>query len=150
MSNGLICAVWAVPESDSRLLQTQFGLDLHRRNWGGQVAHAHQVVGRASETEDPIHFAHSPMTNFPHQRDRLQPPEALFDALPLSLTDGVTGMSRRSTVDRTAATPRVILRHMRRHPQVAALFHKIPRVESLCRDSSCKTSSTMARMARSG
>jgi hypothetical protein len=35
------------------------------------------------------------MTHFPQQRDRLQPPETFFDALPLSLADGILATSPR-------------------------------------------------------
>ena len=52
--------------------ETHFGLDLHRRNCGSQIAHANQIVGRARETEDPIHATNPAMANFPHQRNRLQ------------------------------------------------------------------------------
>ena len=69
------------------------------------------------------------MANFPHQRDRLQPAEALFDALPLSFADGITRMSRGAVINRAAAWSRVVLRHMPRDLQVPALFHKVPRVE---------------------
>src|SRR5579864_8877615 len=128
MSSDLIFVVLAVPESNCKLCRTHFGPDLSHRNCSGQVAHAHQVVGCAGESENPIHFAYSPMTNFSHQRDRLQPAEALFDPLPLPLADGVTGVPRRAAVNRTAATAFVVLRHMRRRPQVAALLHEVARV----------------------
>lgn len=40
------------------------------------------------------------MTNFPRERDRLQPPEALFNALPFSLTDGIASMLRCASINR--------------------------------------------------
>ncbi len=74
---------------------------------------------------------HTPaMTNLPHQGDRLQPAEAFFDPLPLPLADRVARVPRGASIDRAAARPRMILRHMGRHSQIAALFHKVPRVES--------------------
>ena len=39
--------------------------------------------------KDPVHLANPTMPNLPHERDRLQPAEAFFDPLPLSLADGV-------------------------------------------------------------
>ena len=69
------------------LLQTHVGPDLHRRNCGGQVSHAHQIVGGAGEGKNPVHFADSAMPNLPHQRNRLQPAEAFFDPLSLPLAD---------------------------------------------------------------
>jgi hypothetical protein len=110
----LIFGVLSVPEFHSRLFRAHLDADLHRGNYGGQVAPAHQIVGSAGEGEDPIHFAHAMMANFPHQRDRLQPAEALFDALPLPLAGGITRMSRGAVINRTASRSRVVLRHMRR------------------------------------
>jgi len=52
MSSDLIFGVLGVPECHSRLFQTHLSADLHRRNWGGQVAQAHQVVGGAGKGED--------------------------------------------------------------------------------------------------
>ena len=66
------------------LLKTHVGSDLHHGNWD-QVSHAHQIVGRARQSEIPMHFADSAMPHLPHQRNRLQPAEAFFDPLPLSL-----------------------------------------------------------------
>src|SRR6266516_6489765 len=106
----------ALLEPDSEFLRTHFGLDLHRRNCGGQVAHAHQIVGGAGEGENPIYFAHSAMANFPHQRNRFQPAEAFFDPLALSLAHHVTCVSRGATIDCTAATSFVVLLLMRPHP----------------------------------
>src|SRR5215469_8550753 len=113
MSNDLIFGAVAVPESNSRLCRTHLGLDLHRRNCGGQIANAHQIVGGACEGENPIHFAHSAMANFAHQRDRLQPTEALFDPLPLSLAEGIPQMPHGAPVNRAAAAASVVLCHMR-------------------------------------
>ena len=111
--------------SNSMRLQTHFGPDLRRRNCGSQVAHAHQIVGCASKGKHPVHLAHSTMSYFPQQRDRLQPPETFLDPLPFLLADAVTGMPRRAPINRTAAAPTVILRDMRRHPQMAALVHEV-------------------------
>jgi hypothetical protein len=93
MFDGLICGVLEVPEPDSRLLQTHVDGDLRRRNWGGQIAHAHQIVGGAGESENPIYLAHATMANFPHQRNRLQPAEAFVDSFPLS--GGIDGRMQK-------------------------------------------------------
>ena len=64
-------------------LRTRFDLDLrclHRH-----IARADQVIGGCSEGEDPSHLVDSAVPKLPQQRDRLQPPKALFNALPLSL-----------------------------------------------------------------
>jgi hypothetical protein len=47
MSNGLISGVFVAPASNSMLLETNVGPDLGHRNQGGQVSHAHQIVGGA-------------------------------------------------------------------------------------------------------
>src|SRR5215472_15817797 len=98
-----------------------FGLDLHRRNCGRKVAHAHQIVDRAGESEDPVNLANSAVPQLAHQRDRLQPAETFFDSLPLYLADGVARVPRRASINRASARPFVILRHMRRHPYIPAL-----------------------------
>jgi len=74
-------------------LEAHVGPDLHHRN-GGQISHAYQVVGGAGECEDPVHFAHSAMPSFSHERNRLQPAKAFVDTLPLFLADRVSRMPR--------------------------------------------------------
>src|SRR5215831_1439025 len=73
----------------------------------------------------------STVSQLAHQRNGLQPPEALFDSLPLSLADGIARVPRRASIDRAAATPFVVLRHMRCHPHIPTLSHESLRVESL-------------------
>ena len=131
MLNGLIFGVLGVPESNSKLCRTHFGLDLQRRSCSRQIAHAYQIVSGAGEGEQPMHFAHSAMPHLPHQGDRFQPAEAFFDPLPLSLAHGIARMPRGAAIERAAARPGMILRQVRRHPQIPAFFHKVPRVESL-------------------
>src|SRR5712692_6232466 len=129
MSNGLISGVSVVSGSNSMLLEAHGGPDLRHRNCGGQVSHAHQIVGGAGEGKDPVHFAHSAMPNLAHERNRLQPAKAFFDPFPLLLAGGVTRVPRGAAVNRAAAASSQVLRHMRRHPQMAALLHKPERVE---------------------
>ena len=99
------------PESNLRLLETHFAIDLHRGNCDGEIPHPHQIVGRAGEGEDPIHFAHSTMPNLAHQRSRLQAAEALFDPFLLSLAQRVTRIPRSLSINRTATWSRMIVRH---------------------------------------
>src|SRR5713226_552237 len=129
-SNGLISDVFAASDSNSAALGTHYGLDLHRPSCGRQIPHAHQIVGRAGESKYPIHPAHAALPQLAHQRNRFQPAETFFDPLPLSLADGITLVPRRSSIDRAAAASLVVLCHVRRHPQMPTLLHKIPRVES--------------------
>src|SRR5208282_6118468 len=101
MSEKLILSAFVAPSAIFLRCKTHFGLDLHRGNCGREVSHAHQIVGRAGEREDPIHLANSTVPQLAHQRNRLQPAEALFDSLPLSLADGIAWVPRRASIDRT-------------------------------------------------
>jgi hypothetical protein len=96
-----------------------------------QMAHTHQVVGHAGEVEDPRHFAHSAMPHFAQPRRRLQPAETFLDAFPLALADLVSRVPGGAAINRDAARTRMVLRPMRRHPQVPVLRHKPARIESL-------------------
>ena len=62
---------------------------------------------------------------------RLQPSEALFDTLPLPLTDGISRVPRGTRINRTPTWPFQILRHVRRDLHVSALRHEICRVIGL-------------------
>jgi hypothetical protein len=73
------------------------GLILRRLNL--QIPQANQVVGGSCEREDPSHLEDSTMPNLPQQRDRLQPSEALFNAFPFPLTDGISGVLRRTSIN---------------------------------------------------
>ena len=76
-----------------------------------QVPHTHQVVGSTGEVEYPVHLPNPAMTHFPQQRDRLQPPETFFDALPLLLADGIARVTRGTRIDGAPASPPIVLRH---------------------------------------
>src|SRR5271157_1290629 len=115
MSEKLILSAFLSPSAIFLRCGTHFGLDLHRRNCGREVSHAHQIVGRAGEAEDPIHLAYSTMSQLAHQRNRLQPAEAFFNSLPLSLAQGISGVPSGAPINRAAAWSFVVLRHMRRH-----------------------------------
>src|SRR5215470_18478114 len=125
ISNSVISGVFVSSRFNSMLLKTHVGSELHRWNRRpGQVSHAHQIVGRARQSENPMHFRNSAMPHLPHQRNRLQPAEAFFDPLPLSLTEGVAEMARGAVINRTAPTSFLVLRHLRRHSQIPAFGHK--------------------------
>src|SRR5271157_5092703 len=128
MSKRPISGVLRSSGSNSVVLQTHVGPDLHHRNCC-QIAHAHQIVGRAGKSENPIYRTHSAMPHLTYEGNRLQPAEAFFDPLPLLLAEGVARVSRRAAVNRAAAPPPQVLRYMRRYPQIPALLHEIPRVK---------------------
>src|SRR5262244_2813294 len=73
-----------------------------------QVADADQVVDRGREGEHPAHPPHAPMPGLPEQRDRLEPAEDLFHALPALLADEVPGMSGGPLIERTRPGSRVL------------------------------------------
>src|SRR5215469_1798771 len=98
MSEGFILRTFGAPSAIFLRCRTHVGLDLHRRNCGCEVSHAHQIVSCAGEGEDPIHLADATMSQLPHQRNRLQPAETFFDPLPLSLAYGVAGVPRRALI----------------------------------------------------
>ena len=129
MWNDLISGVFVASGSNSMLLKTHVGSDLPYRNCGRQVSHAHQIVGGAGQGKYPVHFADPAMSNLAHERDRLQPAETLFDPFPLLLAEGVTRVPRGAAINRAAPASSQVLRHVRRHAQMAALLHKPERVE---------------------
>lgn len=92
-----------------------------------QLSHTHKVVSRGGEGEDPSYFEQTPMLEFAHQRDVLQPAEALLDPLSLLLTEVVTGMPRGARIDRTAARSGCDLGYMRRHVHVPTLVDELRR-----------------------
>ena len=57
-----------------------------------QIPHAHQIIGRTSEAEHPVHLENSTMPYFSQQRDRIQPTETFSDALPLDLAHAIAYM----------------------------------------------------------
>ena len=77
------------------------------------IAYADEVIGGGSEGEDPPHLVDSAMPNLPQQRDRLQPSKALFNALPLSLTDGISGMLRCTRINCAPTSSPQVLRYVR-------------------------------------
>ena len=41
--------------------KTHCDLDLHGRNCGTEISHAHEIVGGTGKSKNPVHFAHSAM-----------------------------------------------------------------------------------------
>src|SRR6266550_7254 len=106
-------------------------LDLNLSGLHGQISHANEVISSGSKGEDPAHLEDAAVPNLPQQRDRLEPSEALFNPLPLSLADGVSRVLRRTSIDRAPTRPPEILRHVRCDLQVATLGHEIRSVVAL-------------------
>ncbi len=88
------------------------GLGLRRLN--RQISHADQVVSGCRKGEDPSYLEDSTVPDFPQQGNGLEPTEALFDALPLPLTDGISRVLRRASINRTPAWPLKVLGYVRR------------------------------------
>src|SRR5215472_18709291 len=104
-----------------------------RRNSGSlrqEVAQSHQVVDRTGEGEHPIHFEQAAMSHLAQQGDGLQPAKTFLDSFPFALAEAVAWLPRSPAVDGTATTPTVVLCNMRGHLHVAALSHKIRRIEA--------------------
>lgn len=100
----------------------------YRRQYSG---HPHQVRRRHRELEVLIDAPDAPVDGLTDAPDRLAPAEVLFDALAHDLAEPVTGVPGRARVDRAASVARVIARHMRRHPAIAASLHKVVGVVTL-------------------
>src|SRR5438128_9672529 len=64
------------------------------------------------------------MPQFPHAAHRLQPAKDLFHPLALPLTDRITTVPRRASIN-GALAPLIVLRHVRRHLEVAGLRYEI-------------------------
>src|SRR5208282_5232248 len=96
-----------------------------------QVPHTYQVVSGTGEGEHPVHLKDPAMAHFPQQRDRLQPSETFFDALPLSLADFIAGVARSTCVNGATACSPIILLHVRVYSQMATFGHEIRSVISL-------------------
>src|ERR1019366_821793 len=102
----IMCLSWRDPYLRNYPNRLRTHCDLGLRRLHRQIPHTDQVVGSRGKGEDPSHLEDSTMPNLPQQRDRLQPSEALFDTLPLPLTDGISRVLRRARVNRTPARPR--------------------------------------------
>src|SRR5207247_1888665 len=90
-------------------------LGLSLRCLNCQIPHTDQVVGGCSKGKVPSHLEDSTVPNLPQQRNRLQPSEALFNAFSLSLTDGISDVLRRASINGTPTGSLQVLGHVRRH-----------------------------------
>src|ERR1700688_2677873 len=100
-----IFTVGALPQPGSR------SVDASRRSGPrlgrNQGAQAHQIVDRLGEGEHPAHGLPPAMSELAHEANHLVPAEDLLHPFALPLTDGVAGMPRRPSVDRTVLAPRM-------------------------------------------
>src|SRR5882724_9472635 len=92
-----------------------------------EVSDAHQVVDRQAEDEHPADAPSPAVPRLPHQADRFQPAEDLFDPLALLLAHLVAGVARGTGIDRTRPV-RGVLRHMRGHLEQAQRSDKVATV----------------------
>src|SRR4029077_17967112 len=90
-----------------------------------QVPHTHQVVCGTGEVEYPVHLPNPAMTHFPAPPACPPPPNTFFDALPLLLADGIARVALGTCIDGAPASALIVLRHVRRYSQMAALRHAI-------------------------
>src|SRR5436305_13660716 len=93
--------------------------------WRQQIPHPHEVVGGGREGKDPPNLKYAAVTGLPQHPDRLHPTEHFLNPLPFALADLVTGVSRCAAIDRAAAIPLQVLRHMRSHVHSAHLFYEV-------------------------
>src|ERR1022692_870556 len=100
------------PEDPFPAQPAALGIGLRRLH--RQIPQADEVIGCCREREDPSHLEDSTMPNLPQQRDRLQPSETLFNTLPLPLTDGISGVLRRTSINGAPTGSLQVLGHVRR------------------------------------
>jgi len=113
-------------------VQTHFDLRLCGLNCGRpEIPHPHQVVSGGREGKDPTNFEDAAMPDLPHERNGLQPSEALFNSLPLDLADPIAGVPDCSRINRAPARPIIVLRHMRGNVHVPTLGDEALGVVSL-------------------
>src|SRR5229473_2182230 len=89
-----------------------------------QLSHSHQVVSGRREDEDPVHACGAAMPQLAQQAYRLQPTEDLFDPFALLLTNLITLVARRPSIDSRLAIG-VVLGHVWGHLQFAQVLHEI-------------------------
>src|SRR5918994_2924858 len=92
-----------------------------------QRAHPHHVVHGGSTREHPAHPGDPTMPDLPQQPHGFEPPKDVLDALAFPLTHRVARMAGGAPIN-SARPTRGILRHMRRHPQLAQLSDTVTRV----------------------
>src|SRR5258708_8718199 len=94
---------------------------------GDQLSHSDQVVNGYRENENRADAFRSSVAQLAHRPNSLHPPEDLFDSFALLLTDLITLMPRRPSVNSRLAVG-IVLGHVRRHLQLAHIIHELFRV----------------------
>src|ERR1019366_7638951 len=89
-----------------------------------------QVVRRATEDEQPVHFLQASQLDLAQRAGLLQPSESLFDQPSAAQADGITGLARGSAVQ-VAGAAFVVLGNVRRHVRLPHRADEILRVVSL-------------------
>jgi hypothetical protein len=101
---------------------------------GDQRGQAHQVVGCATEDEQPFDVVQTAQLHLADRSGLLEPSKSLFDQPSAAQADGVTGMPRGSAVEVRAASL-LVLGHMCDDVQLACGRDEILRVVGLgCSD----------------
>ncbi len=75
-----------------------------------------QVVRRATEDEQPVHFLQAAQLDLAQRAGLLQPSESLFDEPSATQADGIAGLARGSAIQ-VAGAAFVVLRNIRSHVQ---------------------------------
>src|ERR1700674_4769305 len=70
----------------------------HFRWLSHQSRQPDQVVRRATEDEQPVHFLQASQLDLAQRASLLQPSECLFDQPSATQTDGIAGLARGSTI----------------------------------------------------
>src|ERR1700676_3059363 len=104
----------------------------HFRWLSHQSRQPDQVVRRATEDEQPVHFLQASQLDLAQRASLLQPSESLFDQPSATQTDGIAGLARGSTIQ-VAHAALVCPGNVRRHVQLPHCADEILRVVSLVR-----------------
>src|ERR1700746_464795 len=89
-------------------------IDFALRRLNCQIPDAYQVVSGGCESEVPFHLEGVPVPTLPQQRDGLEPAEAFFNAFSLPLTDSISDVLGRTSINGTPPGPLQVLGHVRR------------------------------------
>ena len=88
-----------------------------------QISHSDQVINCNSKRKHPTNTVCAPVPGFAQHADCFHPSKDLFDTLPFSLTDRISGMAGSSIINGAGPVPGV-LRHMRRCAQAPHLLYE--------------------------
>src|SRR6516225_6628415 len=93
-----------------------------------QSSHSDEVVRRQSESKHPVNTTCPSVPGLPQCGHGLHPPENFFDALPFALTDHVSGMTCRPSIDGAVLPLRSDVRCV---PEIAHSLDECHRVVTL-------------------